>query len=292
MPPRSVARGERQVRVVLCGVRGGSPAPEPDFMRYGGHTSCLAIAHDGAEAPTLILDCGTGVRSVTRALGKAPFRGSILLSHLHWDHVQGLPFFSAADREDACTTLLLPEQEDGCGASAALAGAMSPPHFPIGPEDLRGSWTFSTLAEGEWEGEGFSVRAREVPHKGGRTFGYRVSDGRSALTYIPDHGPTLFGSGPDGWGEYHPAAMDLCQGVEVLVHDAQLISDAELAAEASFGHACSDYAVALARRAEAPRVVLFHHRRDRTDDELDRLARRYEHDEHVQVAVQGSTIEL
>jgi ribonuclease BN (tRNA processing enzyme) len=261
-------------------------------MRYGGHTSCLAVTHADADTPALILDCGTGVRGVTRVLGDGPFRGSILLTHLHWDHVLGLPFFAAADREGASTTLLLPAQEDESSATAALAGAMSPPHFPIGPEDLRGSWTFDTLPEGEWQGEGFTVHAREVPHKGGRTFGYRVSDGRSTFTYIPDHGPTLYGAGPDGWGEYHPAAMDLCEGADLLVHDAQLLNDAELAREASFGHACADYALALARRARVARVVLFHHRFDRTDAALDELARLHEPDAEVQVAVQGSTLEL
>ena len=220
-------------------------------MRYGGHTSCLAITHDGAAAPSLILDCGTGVRGVTRELGGEPFHGTVLLTHLHWDHVQGMPFFRAADNERASVNVLLPEQPDGAGASEVLAGAMSPPHFPIGPFDLRGTWSFSTLGEGEWEAEGFRVLAREVPHKGGRTFGYRVSDSRSTLTYIPDHGPTLGGIGPDGFGEYHAAAMELSADADLVVHDAQLLSAEELAAESRFGHACADYAVALAHRAQA-----------------------------------------
>ncbi len=261
-------------------------------MRYGGHTSCLAITHDGAAAPSLVLDCGTGVRGVTRELAGEPFRGAVLLTHLHWDHVQGVPFFRAADDERARVALLMPEQPDGAPAIDVLAGSMSPPHFPIGPRELRGSWSFSTLGEGEWEGEGFTVLAREVPHKGGRTFGYRVSDSRSTLAYIPDHGPTLGGMGPDGYGEYHDAAMELCADADLMVHDAQLLSAEELAAESSYGHACADYAVALARRARARRVVLFHHRVDRTDDELDRFAAAYESDPQVTVAVQGTAFEL
>jgi len=121
------------VRLHFCGVRGSTPAPGPDFVRYGGHTSSVAIAHDGAARPTLILDVGTGVRRVTALLGGRPFTGTILLTHLHWDHVQGLPFFRAGDRDDAEVALLLPDQEDGSSAEDVLARAMSPPHFPIRP---------------------------------------------------------------------------------------------------------------------------------------------------------------
>jgi phosphoribosyl 1,2-cyclic phosphodiesterase len=282
------------VRVHLCGVRGSTPAPGADFLRYGGHTSCVAIAHDDASAPTLILDSGTGIRSVTQLLGASAFDGTILLSHLHWDHVQGLPFFAAGDNEQARVRLLLPEQEDGASAELVLERAMSPPHFPMTPGELRGSWAFDTVAEGEWESEGFTVLAHEIPHKGGRTFGYRVSDGHSTLTYMPDHCPTTFGTGPDGCGEYHPAALELASGTDALIHDAQLLTHEELEAEARFGHAAADYAVALGARAGAREVVLFHHRPDRTDEALNELARRYENTVGVgvRVAAQDTVLEL
>jgi hypothetical protein len=112
-----------------------------------------------------------------------------------------------------------------------------------------------------------------VPHKGGRTFGYRVSDGRSVVTYIPDHCPTAAGPGPEGWGEYHPAALDLAAGSDALIHDSFLLPQ-EVAAEAFFGHCAADYAVGLGRRAGARRVVLAHHKPDRTDVELDLLGAR------------------
>ena len=261
------------MRLTFCGVRGSTPAPGPDFVRYGGHTSCVAVAHDGA-APTLILDAGTGVRRVTALLNDQPFTGTILLTHLHWDHTQGLPFFRAGDRDDARVTLLLPDQQDGTGAEEVLARVMSPPHFPIRPGQLRGSWSFGAVSPGELEAGGFTVQAREIPHKGGRTLGYRVSDGHSVAAYVTDHCPTALGPGPDGWGEYHAAAVELAAGADVLVHDAQLLAE-EVAAEAAFGHAAADYAVALAERAGARQVVLFHHRPDRTDDALDQLAQRF-----------------
>jgi phosphoribosyl 1,2-cyclic phosphodiesterase len=282
------------VRVYLCGVRGSTPAPGADFLRYGGHTSCVAVAHDDASFPTLILDAGTGIRSVTRLLEDKPFDGTILLSHLHWDHVQGLPFFAAGDNEATRARLLLPEQADGSGAELVLERAMSPPHFPMTPAQLHGSWAFDTIAPGEWESEGFTVLAREIPHKGGRTFGYRVGDGHATLTYMPDHCPTAFGAGPDGCGEYHPAALELASKADALIHDAQLLTHGELEAEARFGHAAADYAVALGARADARRVVLFHHRTDRTDEALDDLARRYDDSAGVSVVVaaQDTVLEL
>ena len=260
------------MRIHLCGVRGSTPAPGPEFIRYGGHTSCVALAHDGAAAPSLILDAGTGLRRVTRLLGGHALAGTILLTHLHWDHVHGLPFFRGGDRDDARVSLFLPEQPGGSAADV-LARGMSPPHFPIGPEGLRGYWTFDMIETGQLKAEGFTVEAREVPHKGGRTFGYRVSDGRSVITYIPDHCPTVLGPGPDGWGEYHPAALDLAAGSDLLIHDGFLLPQ-EVAAEASFGHCAADYAVGLGCRAGARRVMLAHHKPGRTDWELDLLGAR------------------
>jgi phosphoribosyl 1,2-cyclic phosphodiesterase len=261
------------VRLYLCGVRGSTPAPGADFLRYGGHTSCVAIAHDDAARPTLVLDAGTGLRQVTSLLGGQPFDGTILLTHLHWDHVHGLPFFTGGDCEGSRVSLLLPEQDDGASAEQALAKGMSPPHFPIGPGELRGAWTFGTIAPGPLKAEGFTIEARAIPHKGGATLGYRVSDGSSVIAYLPDHCPTALGPGPEGWGEYHAAALELASGADVLLHDAFLLAD-EVPAEAFFGHAAIDYAIGLGRRAGARRVVLTHHKPGRTDAALDEVASR------------------
>jgi len=255
------------VRVTFCGVRGSTASPGAEFLAYGGHTSCVAIGADGA-APTLILDAGTGIRRVSHLLGGAPFRGAILLTHLHWDHTQGLPFFAAGDRDDASVDLYLPAQGD---AAAVLGRAMGPPHFPIGPEGLRGAWRFGGLDEGVHQLAGFEVTAREIPHKGGRTFGYRVSDGRSSLAYLPDHGPVALGPGPAGHGPYHEAVRALATGVDVLVHDAQHTSE-EFPRLAGFGHSTVDYALGLAEEVGAGRLVLFHHSPSRTDEALDRIA--------------------
>ncbi len=168
---------------------------------------------------------------------------------------------------------------------------MSPPHFPITPGELRGQWSFGFLAPGEAKAEGFAVEAAEIPHKGGRTFGYRVSDGHSVLAYLPDHGPTALGPGPQGWGEYHPAALALAAGADALIHDAFLLPE-EVAAQAMLGHAAADYAVGLGHRAQAGRIVLAHHKPERTDQALDLLAARFRADPQVIVAAEGTVIDL
>jgi phosphoribosyl 1,2-cyclic phosphodiesterase len=278
------------VRVTFLGVRGSTPAPGEEFLRYGGHTSCVTIAHDG-EAPSILLDAGTGIRRAKSLMAGQPFRGSILLSHLHWDHVHGLPFCDVTDRLDARVTLFVPDQLDGSDPLEMLSRGMSPPHFPVRADELRGDWSFVSLSSSVLEIEGFTVLVEEIPHKGGRTYGFRISDGSSTVVYMPDHCPSALGPGPDNLGEYHQAALTLSQDADVLIHDAQLVKE-ELESEAYFGHAAAEYAVELARRANVPRVVLFHHKQSRTDDELDAIARRFGDEPGVIVASQSTVLEL
>ena len=258
------------MRVTFCGVRGSTPATGSSFVRYGGNTSCVALGHDGADVPTLLLDAGTGMTAVTPLCVGRPFAGSVLLTHLHWDHTHGMPFFAAGTAPGSRVAVHLPEQ--GEDAEAVLARCFSPPHFPIVPSQLGPGWSFSLLKEGEQLVEGFEVLALEVPHKGGRTFGYRVSDGRSSLAYFPDHSPTSLGPGPDGLGERHPHALTLARGVDLLVTDAQHRAE-QFPGVGFLGHASPEYDVALAHEAGAAALALFHHAPDRTDDEVDEIAR-------------------
>lgn len=281
------------MRITQCGTRGSTPAPGRDFVRYGGHTSCLAITADGADVPELLLDAGTGIREVTGLLADQPFRGTIALTHLHWDHTHGLPFFTGGDREDATVRVLLPAPEGSAGqAEAALARAMSPPSFPITPRQLRGTWTFDSLEPGLVRLGPFALLARDIPHKGGRTYGYRVSEGQAAIAYLPDHDPTVLGPGPDGLGAYHDAALELADGVDVPLHDSFWYAEGFNPA-LTFGHAVAEYALGLAAAAGAGRVVLLHHKPDRTDNELDELAAGL-HDTAVPVtlAADGQVIRL
>ena len=277
------------MRLWVCGVRGSTPAPGPDYVRYGGHTSCVAVAAEG-QPPSLLLDAGTGIRRLSALLDGAPFRGALLFGHLHWDHTQGLPFAGAIDNDGSRVDCYIPEQGDPV---EVLGRAMSPPHFPITPRQLRGSWNFHGLEAGDHTIGAFSVMARDIPHKGGRTFGYRISDGVSTLAYLSDHWPISLGPGPEGWGEYHDAALELCAGVDVVLHDSQYTA-AELPERATWGHSAIEYAVRLCELAGAKRLLLFHHDPSRTDEQIAELASRWQGhvDPVVDAAAEGELVEL
>jgi ribonuclease BN (tRNA processing enzyme) len=244
----------------MLGVRGSTPAPGPDFVRYGGHTSCVAISPDGSDRPTLVLDAGTGLRTLTGLLEGEAFDGSIVLSHLHWDHMMGLPFFGAGDREEARVDLYVPQQ-DGLSGRDLLAQSFAPPSFPIPPEGLHGTWSFHGLADGVRGIEGFRVTAVDVAHKGGRTFALRIDDDRGSLAYVPDHAPAGVSD----------QLITMLAGVDVLVHDAQFLETERAIAE-DYGHATVEDALRLGRDCGACSIVLFHHSPVRTDEALDDIA--------------------
>lgn len=250
------------MQVLLCGVRGSMPAPGIDFHRVGGHTSCLAV--DAPDGRLLVLDAGSGFTRLAASLGDRALRATVLLTHLHWDHWQGLPFLPNADRDDAEISVLLPRQGETT-AHDALSRAMSPPHFPIGPTGLRGEWTLGSLDAGSHVVEGFEVIAADVAHKGGRTFGYRISDGEATIAYLPDHSPNTADA------TELEAAEALVEGVDVLFHGGQFLASERERADA-YGHATVDDAVALASRARVGRLVLIHHSPTRTDGDVEALA--------------------
>lgn len=249
------------MRLQLLGVRGSTPAPGPDFVRYGGHTSCIAVTADAGRVPSLVLDAGTGLRTLTTLLGGAPYDGSIMLSHLHWDHMQGLPFFAAGDRDGSRVDLYVPAQ-DGRSGRDLLAQSFAPPSFPITPEGLHGAWTFSSYDHGEQAVEGFRVAAVDLQHKGGRTLALRVADDRGSVAYLPDHAPAAGVS---------DELMEMLDGVDVLLHDAQFL-DGERPLAVDYGHATVQDAVRLAQSCRAASLVLFHHSPTRTDGALDDIA--------------------
>jgi ribonuclease BN (tRNA processing enzyme) len=209
-----------------------------------------------------VLDAGTGLRRLTEHLDGGPFAGTILLSHLHWDHVQGLPFFAAGDRDDARVRLLLPDQDDTTAVDL-LARAMSPPHFPIGPDGLRGDWCFESLAPRRLRAEGFDIDVADVPHKGGRTFGFRIGDETGSIAYVPDHHP-----------DTEPSAelSRVLADVDLLVHNAQFLAPEQAVADA-YGHSIVDDALRVAEACRARALALFHHSPARTDDAVEAIGR-------------------
>ena len=260
------------MRIRLGGVRGSTPVSGPEFARIGGHTSCIAVSVDD-ELPTLILDAGTGLQTLAAEFAGRPFAGTILLTHLHWDHVQGLPFLSALDRDDARVVLAQPAQGDPL---ATLARAMSPPHFPIGPEGLRGDWTHVALESGKHQFGDFEVIARDVVHKGGRTFGYRVRCGDATFAYVPD-----------ALDDNDDAILELAADVDLLLRGAPFVA-AESARAADFGHGTAEHAVEIAARARVGQLVLTHHAPVRADYDVEAIAERL----GVQAAREGTTLEI
>jgi phosphoribosyl 1,2-cyclic phosphodiesterase len=264
-------------------------------LRYGGHTSCLAFGHDG-ERPSLIVDAGTGIRLVgdffqpqATIFGREPFSGAILLSHLHFDHTQGLPFFGAGNREGSRVELFAPAEGS---VEASIERFMSPPFFPIRPSQLLGSWNYQELEPGDLKIEGFSVAVRTIPHADHTTFGFRISDGRASVAYLADHAPTRLGPGPSGLGEYHPDAIALAEKCSFLFHDAEY-TDEELASRPDPHHSSPRYAVGLAALAEVERLVLTHHHPDRTDGEIDAIVRTLENaPSSVAAAAVGTVLEI
>lgn len=251
------------MRLTFCGVRGSCPAPGAAFAGYGGETSCVALAPDGGPV-SLVLDAGTGIRAVSGLLGGAAFRGDLLLTHLHWDHTTGLPFFAAGDRPDAAVTVHVPGVGDDDEAYAVLDALLAPPYFPTGVAGLQGAWRVRAAAPGHRRIGAWDVEARSLPHGRGRSLGYRISDGRSTVAYVTDHGPASL-------DDHHDDVIALALGCDVLIHDAQHLAS-EWDAVRHFGHAPHEYVLGLAEACGARTAVLFHHSPGRTDAQLDGLA--------------------
>ncbi|MDA8310548.1 MAG: MBL fold metallo-hydrolase [Actinomycetota bacterium] len=268
------------MNLFFFGCRGSTPVSGAEYQRYGTATSCVGIGRGTAtsfceaaaakSAPHLVLDAGTGFVNLERVLDGEPFRGSVCITHLHWDHTHGLPFLREAYMEGHRVDIYVPGQGDAGDAETVMNRAFSPPHFPVPVGTLGDAWSVTGIEPGTFELEGFRIDAREIPHKGSRTFGYRVSDGVTSIAYLPDHKPLALGPGPEGLGEHHPAALALAEGVDLLIHDSQHTA-AEMPRLAFLGHSAVEYAVGLGVAAGARAVALFHHDPHRTDDQIDEL---------------------
>jgi ribonuclease BN (tRNA processing enzyme) len=253
------------VKFVALGVRGSTPAPGAEFVQYGGHTSCLAVYGDGDRAPRLVLDAGTGIRNLPSLLDGAPYCGDVVLTHLHWDHVQGLPFSPSLDHLEAEVRLLVPLDDRRGDPRDTLASAMSPPHFPIGPDGLHGRWTFAPLTTAARDDMDILL----VPHKGGATYAIRLVIDEQCLVYLPDH---ALHADSDRAAIERVAAFAL--GADLLVHDAQYLA-AEQSIAAAYGHATIETVLDFADAAAVGSCVLTHHAPTRSDVDLGELSDRY-----------------
>lgn len=249
------------MNVTFYGVRGSTPCSCDANQRYGGNTACVALEAPGHEP--IVLDLGTGLRFFGQSQPTdGSFVGHALVTHLHWDHVQGLPFFVPAHVPGSQLHVYGPPQEDGMHVGDAFEEFMRPPYFPVRVGDLGGDITFHTLDEGDHALGDAKVRVRLVPHIG-PTNGYRIELGGISVAYIPDHQQPL-----DGSHDIDPGVLELCDGVDLLIHDAQY-TPAEFVVKADWGHCTVDYALAVAAEAGARRLALFHHDPSHDDEAVD-----------------------
>ena len=258
-------------RLRFWGTRGSIPSPGPRTVRYGGNTPCVEVRTD--EDWLIILDAGTGLRELGRSLlasaNGAPIHGDIFVTHAHWDHIQGIPFFGPMFHEGNHFTVW------GSGSLEAslarvLRDQMSPVVFPVRFDELSATIDFRDMAEERSSGQGYSVQAFHVRHPGG-ALGYRFessNEGGGSVVYIWDN--ELGDGAAHGQGsDWRRRCVEFVRRAGVLIHDTTYTAE-EYRRHRGWGHSSYEDTLALALEAEVETLVLFHHMPERTDDELDR----------------------
>jgi phosphoribosyl 1,2-cyclic phosphodiesterase len=259
------------VKIRFWGTRGSIPTPGQRTVRYGGNTACVEVRDLAGHL--LVLDAGTGLRELGLQLnGTSPLTVDLLLSHLHWDHIQGIPFFAPIFQRGNHFTIWGARSMQ-TSIDRVVRDQMSPVVFPVTFEQVDAVIDFREMSELEecpGTGGNYTVRAFSVRHPGG-ALGYRFAerhDGAGALVYISDNelSPHAKYDTPAGW---RSALVDFVRGADVLVHDAMYTVE-EYDHHRGWGHSTYGDAVALAIEARVKTLVLFHHKPERSDDELDR----------------------
>jgi phosphoribosyl 1,2-cyclic phosphodiesterase len=253
------------MKVKVWGARGSVPAPGPEMNRYGGNTSCVALTLSDGEV--LILDAGTGIRTLGFALATGVPNINILLTHLHLDHIQGLMFFPPCFSSDSRITIWGPASPEA-SLEHRIARYISAPLSPVEVRELPCDVAFRDTPASEWEIGSARIRAESVTHRG-PTLGYRISAGDETVCYIPDHEPGL-GAPVDKVEPEWISGFELARGAQLLIHDCQY-TDREYPDHVGWGHSPLTDALTFARRTEVERLMLFHHDPLHSDDFLDRF---------------------
>ncbi len=263
--------------VTFWGTRGSIPTPGAHTARYGGNTPCVAV--EGAAGQLVILDAGTGIRALGLQLVEqqnGALNAEILLSHAHWDHIQGLPHFKPFFAPGNAVRIW-GSRQGTVSLEAILRRQMDPAVFPVPLDALSARLTVQQVEAGEFSIGPFRVRAFPLRHPG-TTLGYRLTpaSGGPSMAYVTDNelGPGGHYGTPASWRQDF---VDFLAGLDLLIHDA-MYTPAELEAHRGWGHSNYEEAVAVAADAGAKRLVLFHHEPEHGDDIMDGLlthARRY-----------------
>lgn len=266
------------MHVCFWGTRGSIAKAGPGTVRYGGNTSCVELR--SAADTLVVLDCGTGAHGLGQALlaqNAGPVHGNILISHTHWDHIQGIPFF---------TPLFLPNHEWsiyaprglGTNLKETLAGQMQYTYFPVSLERLGATIRYHELVEGSFLVGDIRVVSQYLNHPG-LALGYRLEADGVAVVYATDHEPHSPSAGLAGTRagtasqETHSGDqrhIDFLAGADLVIHDAQYTA-AEYSAKQGWGHSSVEYVVDTALAAGVKRLALFHHDPLRDDDAMDRI---------------------
>jgi phosphoribosyl 1,2-cyclic phosphodiesterase len=284
--------------VTFWGTRGSIPTPGPHTARYGGNTACVAVA--GAPNQLVILDAGSGIRPLGRELtlgSTEPMNLDILLSHTHWDHIQGLPFFQPLHTKGNSVRIYGAPQ-GGIPLEKILDRQMDPVVFPVPLKALAADLAITEVNGGAFEIDGFRVEAFRLRHPG-TTLGFKlvpVGGGR-AMAYLTDNelGPGGSYPVPPDWRDQLVRFLD---GIDTLIHDG-MYSEGMLEARAGWGHSTQHQAIDLALDAGCRHLVLFHHEPEHDDDTLDELvseARTYASNRSprltVDAAIEGMSLTL
>jgi phosphoribosyl 1,2-cyclic phosphodiesterase len=245
--------------VKFWGVRGSIPTPGPKTVRIGGNTSCVEI-RCGREI--IILDAGTGLRTLGQSLlaefKNQPLKLTLLLTHTHWDHIQGLPFFGPI-YHSRCRLRILGCEGARKGLVSVLTGQMESTYFPVPFDKLPSNIEIEELKKFDFKIGPVRVRVQRANHPG-MCVGYRLSTSHGSVAYFPDSEPR-----PGGEDQEMIKFLD---GVNVLILDSQY-DTVEYERHAGWGHGCVDDSVELALAAKAKRLCLFHHDPERTDKQVD-----------------------